>query len=316
MKRGSFVLLSALVCVLLGSLPIASAQETGIELSSWTIDVWPEYDKPSVLVIYNGTIAEGTSLPTTLRIPIPDGATINAVADADESGNLMEVPWRSEPTERGQNVVFELERPNFVVEYYDDVLSGAPNRSFNLSLVAPYAAVQGSLSLRQPARAGDMAITPPLAQAGVDSLGNPLYTQQIGPLAAGQNIPLAVTYTKSDSEPSVSDVSKTETAANGPQVAGAEVNETADWLPWLIGGLVAVLVGALVVYLFLQWQQRQAARSRQVRRRDARDRGTGGAPKPTGNASDSMGQNAYCPQCGRKYDQADKFCRSCGTPRR
>ena len=45
------------------------AQEGGIQLASWDIEVWPEYDKPSVLVIYSGTVDEGTSFPQTMSIP-------------------------------------------------------------------------------------------------------------------------------------------------------------------------------------------------------------------------------------------------------
>ena len=286
-------------------------QETGIQLASWDVEVWPEYDKPSVLVIYNGTMGEGTTFPQTLRIPVPAGVTVTAVAESDATSGLLTVQSRSETTEKGQEVVFDIEKPNFVVEFYADSISPPPSRRFDLALLAPYAATRGALSLRQPARASDMQITPALAQTGTDSLGNPLYSKQLGPLVAGQEIPLSVAYTKADADPSVSATEETVPAQAIPEPATG----TTDWLPLLVGALVIVLVGALAIYLLLQWKQRQDAKSRQVRRREDRERGGQPVRKGPSVGEESAWQNAYCPKCGRKYDVSDKFCRSCGLQR-
>lgn len=315
MKRYRILLFVACSLFIAAGMPgLSRAQETGIELTTWNVEVWPEYDKPAVLVIANGTIAEGTALPVTLRVPVPSGVTINAVADVDASGNLLTAEWRTEDTPSGQDVIFDLDAPGFVVEYYVDGISAPPNRSFDLSLVVPYAAQQGTLTLRQPERASDMQINPALAQTGTDSLGNPLYSQQLGLLTAGQEIPLSVSYTKPDAEPSVS---ATQPAASSqqPLTPASTASSTANWLPWVVAGLVLVLVGALVVYLVMQWQQRKAARSRQARRREDRERGVSPAPKTPPSVVDSRYQNAFCPQCGHKFEQSDKFCRGCGKPR-
>ena len=262
-------------------------------------------------MIYNGTLDPGTAFPQTLRIPLPSGVTVTAVAEGDATGGLFTVQSRNETTETGQTVVFDVEKPNFVVEFYADILSPPPSRSFDLTLSAPYAATQGALSLRQPARASDMQITPSLAQTGTDSLGNPLYSQQLGPLVEGQEIPLSVAYTKADADPSVSATKEPVPAQATPEPDTG----TPDWLPLLVGGLVIVLVGALAIYLLLQWQQRHDAKSRQARRREDRERGTQPVRKGPPVGGEPAWQNAYCPKCGRKYDDADKFCRSCGVQR-
>ena len=147
-----FVILSVLsICFSVFCASAAEAQGGEVVLSRWAIEVWPEYDQPAVLVIQNGTVADGVSLPQTLRIPVPVGARVHAVAFPTEDGSLLSLPWSTEATADGQVVVFELANNDFVVEYYSDTISPPPNRSFELPLVTPYVAEQASVTLRQPA---------------------------------------------------------------------------------------------------------------------------------------------------------------------
>jgi hypothetical protein len=235
------------------------------------------------------------------------------VADVDTNGGLFSLEWSSRDTPEGQEVVFDLAKPQFVVEYYLDAISPPPSRSFDLAMIAPYAAPRGSLSLRQPSRASDMLIDPEMAQTGTDSLGNPLYSKQLGPLVAGQELLMRVAYTKADADPSVA--AEPAPADQPAQAAASRDAGTTAWLPWLVGGLLAVLVGAIAVYLVLQWRQRQAAHVRQARRKEARNRGLPAPRSTSPGEGKSVYQNAFCSRCGNKYGDADKFCRSCGAER-
>jgi hypothetical protein len=51
--------------------PMGVHAQDKIALSTLQIQIWPEYDKPAVLVIYNLTLSDTTSLPTSVSIPIP-----------------------------------------------------------------------------------------------------------------------------------------------------------------------------------------------------------------------------------------------------
>ncbi len=205
MKPHPFSLLSVIVLLALAltALPVA-AQSAPPVLATWDTQVWPEYDRPSVLVISTGTFAPGTMFPQQVRAPIPANATVHAVAYPEANGNLLSLGWTIEPGVDGQTVVFDLDQPNFVVEYYADILAPPPNRSFDLNLVAPYAAQQASLALRQPSRSSNLQTTPAMVAGGVDTLGNPTYTLELGAQAAGQSTPLQVSYSKDDAQPSVS----------------------------------------------------------------------------------------------------------------
>lgn len=290
---------TALVSVVGAVLPTA-AQTEAPQLAAWDVQLWPEYDQPSVLVIITGAVAEATALPQTLRIPLPAGALLHAVAYPDATGNLLTLPWTTETGADGQTVVFDLDQPRFVVEYYADILSPPPSRSFALDLAAPYAAQQASLALRQPSRASRLQVTPAMTAGGADDLGNPTYTLELGALQAGQRVPVQVSYNKADGQPSLADVAA---ADNSP-----------SWLPWAIGAALGLAAGAVAVYFLLR--RRSTGASRQARRRNARKQGAPAARPLTSAPASGAAGDKFCVQCGQRFEANDKFCRHCGAPRR
>ncbi|HSN76179.1 MAG TPA: zinc ribbon domain-containing protein [Anaerolineae bacterium] len=309
MKTHSSSLLAALVLLALAltAFPVL-AQSASPVLATWDTQVWPEYDQPSVLVIVSGSFVPDTPFPQQVRVPIPAGARVHAVAYPEANGNLLSLAWTSEPGANGQTVVFDLDQPSFVVEYYADILTPPPSRSFALPLVAPYAAQQASLALRQPSRSSDLQTTPAMVPGGMDALGNPSFTLDLGALVAGQNTPLQVSYTKADAQPSVS-------SAPAAPIA-AESGSASSWWPWVAGLAAAVIAGAITFYLVQR--RRSTAASRQSRRRSARKQGAQPVSQTAGGAqaAPAASSTKFCVQCGQKFEGSDKFCRKCGAPRR
>ncbi len=309
MKRPLIVLaFIAFVCVVGVAVPV-TAQSVPPRLATWDVQVWPEYDQPSVLVIASGTLSPETPLPQQITVPIPAGATIHAVAYPAPAGNLLNLPWTPQTGPEGASVTFSVDQPQFVVEYYADVLSPPPSRSFAMDVVTPLAAQQASLTLRQPSRASAMQIEPALAAAGIDDLGNPTFVADLGPLAAGQAIPLRVSYTKADAEPST-----TFQPLPAATVAPVETGSDQSWLRIVVGVVLGVLVGAGVLYFL--WRRQSARPTRQARRRDARKKGTPPERPQTARPADQAAASQFCVQCGQKFAGNDKFCRNCGAPRR
>lgn len=288
----------------------AAAQPAAPQLAAWDVQLWPEYDEPSLLVIITGAVAEGSALPQPLRIPLPAGARLHAVAYPDATGNLLTLPWTTEPGADGQTVVFDLNQPRFVVEYYADILSPPPSRSFELNLVAPYAAQQASLALRQPSRASDMQTTPVMTPGPADALGNPTYTLDLGPLQAGQSVPLRVSYRKADALPSV----ESQPAATAPAASAATPAAGQNWLLLIAGAALGLLAGAALIYLLIR--RRPSNASRQARRREQRKKGAQPARPQAAGPAPATAASQFCVQCGQKFQGNDKFCRNCGAPRR
>ncbi|HJS30103.1 MAG TPA: hypothetical protein VJ768_10805, partial [Anaerolineales bacterium] len=90
MKKTAWMFVAVfLLSVLL--IPGARAQAE-VTLEEANIALWPEYDRPGMLVIYRITLSPTVALPAALEFNIPAAAGVpNAVAETGLDGNLYSV---------------------------------------------------------------------------------------------------------------------------------------------------------------------------------------------------------------------------------
>jgi hypothetical protein len=73
------------------SLPVQA--QSNVRLSSVSVDIWPEYDQPAVLVIYHLSLSADTTVPAILNLHIPAQAQVYAVATSDPVNGLINTPY-------------------------------------------------------------------------------------------------------------------------------------------------------------------------------------------------------------------------------
>ena len=56
------------------------AQEAAPTLESLTIDLWPEFDRPGVLVIYSGQLAAPNDPSVPINLMLPPGALTSTIS--------------------------------------------------------------------------------------------------------------------------------------------------------------------------------------------------------------------------------------------
>ena len=170
------------------------------------ISVWPEYDKPSVLVMYDGTLADGTNLPREISVLIPASASEPVTTYENNDGTYAaEQPAQSTDAGNGyRQIRYTIKSSRYHVEYYDDLLRGSPDKTleFNFKAIAPVDAA--TLAVQQPLKATNFA-TFPAFDGSQNENGFNVYTLKRSGLTAGQILSARVTYTKGDSVPSVAD---------------------------------------------------------------------------------------------------------------
>ena len=67
---------SILVLGIFLAFPSLAFAQTNITLESMNVQLWPEYDQPSMLVITDFTVAAGTTFPVDMSFRIPLDANL------------------------------------------------------------------------------------------------------------------------------------------------------------------------------------------------------------------------------------------------
>lgn len=270
----------------------AQAQPSPV-FSELEISVWPEYDRPEVLVIYRGQFAADTPLPVAVEIRIP--ARVGqpyAVARVTDEGRRLNQEYTTHIEGDRLVVSFELPTLGFQLEYYD-LLPTDENgrRSYAFTYVADYPVETLDLDFQMPAMAEGFFLTPaaPLAVQEADGLFYHLV--RAGPMAQGEAKGWTFTYRKADSSLSVEWLAPTPTP-NAMVTAKGPVHP-ATWL--LLIAFVALVVGMAAFRL---------------------GRRTRPASRPSGQAqrSPAVADEAFfCHRCGVQLRPNSEFCHRCGT---
>lgn len=303
MKKFSKFLVGCLSLFILALLSPGGAFAQGAPtLAAVEVDLWPEFDKPTVLVIYRVTLSSDVTLPAELTLRIPAAAGIpNAVAVKQPDGSLINLPFDQQDTGGGWSALtFSATAPELQIEYYDSGLTkNGMARHFTYNWPGDYAVGDLTIEVQQPAGATNMKISPSMG-AGVPAAdGLVYYTQPVGALAQGQTFEITLDYEKATDDLSAGSMPVSPAGSLGDSTSGRQT--MANALPWALGfvGLV-LIVGGGVWY----WQ---AGRKVETPRQDR--------PRPRGPAKKDEAEesNVYCHQCGKRAAIGDRFCRACGT---
>jgi len=199
-KRLLLLCVGVLLVALLGVALPARAQ-TEISLASLTIDLWPEFDRPTVLVMYNMTLASQVSLPAEVKLRIPTNGLPNAVAVCQADGQCFNAPYETRPQGTWTVVSLQATMPDIRLEYYDPGLKkDGPSRRYTYTWLGDYAADAVKVSVQQPNGAENMHTKPGVFNpiTGVDGLK--YYELNAGALEAGQTFQIEVDYQKKDEQ--------------------------------------------------------------------------------------------------------------------
>ena len=196
-KKLFAILLFSILSASLFAIPAALAQNP-LKFSSAEIDLWPEYDRPSVLVIYRITLAADTSLPADLTVRIPAAVgDPNAVAVKQADGTLVTVSYDRQVSGEWGLIKFTATAPEVQLEYYDPGLTKDKNaRHFEFRWPADYATDMLAIQVQQPFDATNISISPNLGGRNPGQDGLIYYSAQIGAIPAGQEFKLTVDYQK------------------------------------------------------------------------------------------------------------------------
>jgi hypothetical protein len=308
MKRAAQILvLTAMLCVALSARERIAAQaneaEEQVTLATFQIWLWPEFDRPDMLLIYSGILEPETPLPAPVEIRIPaDVGGPTAVAYLDQDGQRLNLAYTTRVEGEEQIVSFDLPTLGFQLEYYDSLSVGdAGRRTYTFEFQADYAIGELGIEFQVPPTGRNASLEPPADSVVPEADGLVYHIVQAGSLAQGEARTWTFGYDKDDADLTVSASAQQEIASALPPVtAPAEGNAPAGLL-FLVAFVALVAVGAAAFWL--------------GRRTGTEAVPAGEAPFPARKKRLDRGVDpgAYCHKCGTQLRFDSLFCHKCGA---
>ena len=291
MKRNSFFLL---IFFILMPLATGLAQNPVTVLDSLVIDIWPDYDKASVLVLLTGTLPGDARFPASVSLPLPETAQLNAVARIDSNDDTMKDDIFSSTNPSG-TLTFITPDLRFRVEYYLPYKVNNNQRSFDYTWLADIAVNQFQLKVQQPIASSSLKTEPAAENVlkGGDGFDYHIFSPRT--VLSGQPFSLHVDYNMATSQLSVERLPPSNT---GIQAPGLPTTSTAGTgINW---PMVAIVTGGLIIVVVLVLQI--------VFRRPSSNIG-----KPIHAGPEKQSQAKFCHGCGVPVKKVDKYCGECGA---
>jgi hypothetical protein len=290
---------------------VPSQAQAEPSFSTMRVSLWPEFDRPDLLVIYRFTLSNTTPLPATLTLRIPaSGAEVHAVAVGASEDRVGDVPYNRVVDGEWAEISFIASMPSVQFEYYDSNLRREDTaRSISYTWPGGYAVETMIVEVQEPLRATEMVISPSLGTRQLRADGLAYYTADLGAITSSQTFNISLEYQKNNDQLSAEQLVVqpsqpiTSTASGGP-VNGSNLVVVLGFL-----GLALIIGGGI-------WYWQSGTRGDDPADRPRRRRKKTGEAKITPQEKFSTRETeagVYCHQCGKRAAAGDRFCRSCGN---
>ena len=279
--------------------PSAAGAQGEIKLKSININLWAEYDQPSMLVIHEFTVDQSTPLPAKVKLRLPKDGNLIAVAFL-ENNQLVNSDF-SGPEEQGDWQIVTLNVQSYAphrVEYYEPLTRNGNQRSFTFRWFGDYTVSDYDVMVQLPADSTNVEAQPEFTSTGASNDGAYFVGGfTLSSLKMGQSNEFKLQYERQSD--AVSKVNNSNIQPSEPIGPNTEGRVSIDNLPWIIGGFGLLLIGLALYFYF---------RSTQTPERKSRRRRGG-----TAVGEESEEEQAYCHECGARAQPGDRFCRTCGS---
>lgn len=282
--------------------PNSAGAQGEAKMEEINIELWAEYDEPSMLVVYEFIASKDTPLPVDVLLRFPKEGNLVAVA-VEQNGELFNTDFTTPvKQEDWQTMKIRAETYDpYRIEYYQPLNTDGNKRQFKYQWLGDYYAKKFTVSILIPADSTGLVTSPPLENVATTSDGSMITGTVTKPdMKMMNSFQFELEYQRTSNALTKPDLPKdqVEPAAKVDEKTPGRVSIAN--LPWIIGGFGLALIG---IALFSYWRSTQAQSTEGQPRKRRRN-------KP--EEEEEQGQ-AYCHECGTRAHAGDRFCRTCGS---
>jgi hypothetical protein len=280
--------------------PAAANAQGGTKLDSLDIQLWSEFDQPSMLVLNQFVVSQDTALPVQVTLRFPKEANLVAVA-VETNGDLINKNFEG-PEEQGNWQQIKINVDSYDphrIEYYQPLTRDGNKRQFKYQWFGDYYVKDFQISMLVPADSTELTTAPVLQNTTTTANGSAITGMVTkNDLRMGNSFRFDLEYQRASDTLIQSNPGQVD-----PVQPSAPVDENTPGrvsianLPWIIGGFGLALI---VIALFSYWRSTHTSEEKTPKRRR----------RPAEEVGD---RQAYCHECGARAHPGDRFCRTCGS---
>ena len=281
--------------------PIHTLAQSEVKFDSAVIQLWPEFDKPQMLVINEFILSSSVSLPRDIDFKIPLGVTIHVVAVGSTQDTVTDQGITYDTKEENGWLIITVKNINAAairIEYYDQLNISGSNRHYVYQWPGDYPTNSLSVIFQQPVDSSNLVIVPTPTGSTTDSNSLVYYEVDFQSVSAGQTEAVTAEYQKSSDRLSASE-SQVQPANSLTNNIQGQVALPANLPVILVGGagLILIIAGLVIGLNYFRGGKKKS----QPRM------------KHKSSQNDEKEETTYCHVCGHRVQPGDQFCRACGT---
>jgi hypothetical protein len=246
-----FPIIGICVFILLAWLPAVYGQAgDDLTIGRMKVAIWPEYDDPGVLVIYDGRFADSSRFPLKTSFFLPKDAVISDACSLSPKGQHFCQLYETVNQGEFDEVILYLPFPNFYLSFHtypDSSKTGEKNIDYRVR--TNHTIEKLEMDIQQPLRSTLFTISPTSEDTSIQKDFNH-FKYTYSPVSRGEDKPFKITYSKKDRLPSV-DIKYSR--MSGDQVWGSPYDtqrqaRTIIYMVFITGLAVLLLIGGLYFY--------------------------------------------------------------------
>lgn len=230
---------------------------TDLSIGRMKVAIMPEYDDPSVLVVYDGKFEEVSSYPIKTSFLIPKGSVISDACSLSHEGQHFCQLYRTVNRGAHDEVSLLLPYPNFYLSFHTPRLDiEKEKKELNYLIKANHPIKTLEIDIQQPLRSTEFKILPPGGAAHLEKgdaisviKGFNHFTYKLEGVAKGQESTFNIAYLKSDPNPSV-DIKYTAMRTPQTQSAPYEGQRNIKAIIYVLFGTGVLCIAAVAAWFF------------------------------------------------------------------